>query len=165
MRMLLLSSRHPRYMMPLKKWGTQLRQRGWLVTERYPDVFYKEEVLKELTKCYDIIVYFGNGIPGGWCGYSLIDFTDLQKVRPSRPSHLIVNFCCYSLNRARELSLADILVSNSLAKHVAGYEGRVKYTDNLRCLNEFMRQCLRCKTLQVNKLIMKRLLPLTYVAM
>jgi len=135
MNILLLAFYHPRYMIPLKRWGDLLSQRGWCVTQMYPDAYYKEDILAEFRKDYDVTVYFGHGIPGAWCGYRFISTKDFEQVRSINFNRIVLSLSCYSLNTAYGKSLGEVLIDNFLAKCVIGYEDRVKYEENLEFLN------------------------------
>lgn len=135
MHILLLAFYHPRYMEPMKRWGGLLRRKGWDVTEMYPTDYYKEEVLNEFTKNYDMIVYFGHGVPGAWCGYGFICADDFEKIKHGSHGRIILSLCCFSLCEDRGKSLGDAFISNSLASFVFGYKGSIRYDENLEVLN------------------------------
>jgi hypothetical protein len=132
MRILLLAYYHPRYMKPLMYWGGVFRSIGWSVKEMYPDAFYKEEVLDELANDYDLIVYFGHGIPGVWNGFGFITSGDIACV-PNNKSRIVISLSCYSLCGRK--SIGDAFLSGSSASSVIGYDDRIKYEENIKVLD------------------------------
>jgi len=134
MHILLLAYYHPRYIKPLKQWGELLHEKGWNVTEMYPNAFYKEDVLEEFSKDYDVIVYFGHGMPGAWCGFGFISAMDFIKVKPKSSSRIIFCFCCHSMSSKNGNCLGKVFIENSLATLVLGYNGWIKYEKNLEIL-------------------------------
>jgi len=136
MRILLLAFYHPKYMGPLKYWGDLLSRKGWDVTEMYPNAYYKEDVLGEFSKDYDVIVYFGHGVPGAWCGFSFISANDFTQIRSPNPNRIILSLSCYSLNTECGKSIGEVLIDNSLARCVIGYKDRIKYEENVELLNQ-----------------------------
>ena len=138
MRILLLAYYHPRYMKPLMYWGGVFRSIGWSVKEMYPDAFYKEDVLDELAHDYDLIVYFGHGVPGAWNGFSFITSDDIGRVSNNK-NRIVISLSCYSLCSVNGNSIWDAFLSGSSAPGVVsviGYDDRVKYEDNLKVLEE-----------------------------
>ena len=135
MNILLLAFYHPRYMVPLNQWGNLLGQRGWNVTQMYPDTYYKEDIITEFSKDYDVIVYFGHGVPGAWCGYRFIRIKDFEQIKSIKNNLGVMSLSCYSLSNKRGKSLGEVLINSSLAEYVIGYEDRIKYKENLELLN------------------------------
>lgn len=133
---LLLAYYHPKYIKPLMRWGKILTHQGWHVTEMYPDAYYKEDVLNELEKEHDVIVYFGHGVPGAWCGFGFISANDFTQIRSSNPNRIILSLSCYSLSAYCQKSIGDVLINISLARCVIGYKDRIKYEENLDILNQ-----------------------------
>jgi len=143
MEILFLSTYHPSYIKPLKKWAGILRDGGFRVIERYRDTTYKEDVLEEIGFGRDLLVYFGHGIPGAWCGYGTIDYTDFHQVHPHRYIKTVLSFSCYSLSRHRGPSIGDVFIRHLKAKEFAGFKGRIPYSDNLQCFEAIMLHLLQ----------------------
>lgn len=134
MRILLLAYYHPRYMKPLMYWGGIFRSIEWSVKEMYPDAFYKEDVMDELANDYDMIVYFGHGIPGAWNGFGFITSGDIAGLPDNRRS-IVISLSCYSLCGRESIGEAFIASSSaSSVVSVVGYDDRIKYEDNLEVL-------------------------------
>jgi hypothetical protein len=137
-RILLLGFYHRRYIEPLIKWSRVLSKKGWTVNQMYPNCFYKEDVLLEITKGYDVILYFGHGSPGTWCGFKSINVDDLLSIKSTNTNTIIIMLSCYGLDKSHGKSLGDVIIKNSLAKYVFGYKSAVKYTENIVVLNKIL---------------------------
>lgn len=117
----------------------------------YPDDYYKEEVLIEMEQDYDLIVYFGHGIPEGWTGFSFISCKDLSKLDNKRPDRIVLSFSCYSLHET-DTCIGRTLIDTSYAGIIAGYKSKIRHEDNLHNLNRIMDAIVENKTLSVEDL-------------
>lgn len=144
MHFLLLAYYNSRYIKPLEYWANRLRNNGFIVKEMYPDKYYKDDVLDHLQMDYDVVIYFGHGIPGAWSGYNRISISDIKNINSKYSQKTIINLCCYSMSTTVELekSFGEILFTQSIANCVLGYCDRVKYEDNLQFLNQFFEEYL-----------------------
>ena len=80
MKLLFLGYYHRKYLQPLKNWAKILSKNNFIVNQMYPDRHYKEDIISELIKDYDLIIYFGHGGPHIWYGFNSINTDDLPKV-------------------------------------------------------------------------------------
>lgn len=140
MRILLLAYYHPRHMRPLKQWAAVLREVGHEVREMYPDDYYKEDVLRELGCDYDLVIYFGHGVPTGWSGFSHISVQDLAALDNPRADRIVLSLSCYSLTTSGT-NIGSALLENTYAGLVGGYTEMVLYEDNKINLDMTM-QCI-----------------------
>ena len=153
MRILLLAYYHPRYMGPLKYWGKLFRRKGWTVKEMYPDAFYKEDVLEELEKDHDLVIYFGHGIPPAWSGFGTIGFDDIAKIKSKSNKKVIISLSCGSLSSLNGKNIAEAFIGNSLASYVIGYKDRIRYKDNLDVVNQVFSLLLDSEDLEIEFLV------------
>lgn len=153
MRILFLAYYHPRYMEPLKHWGGLFRRKNWTVKEMYPDAFYKEDVLEELEKDYDLIIYFGHGIPGAWNGFGTIGADDIAKIKSKSNKRVIISLSCGSLSSMNGKNIAEAFIGNSLASFVVGYKDRIKYKENLDVVNQVFSRLLDSEDLKIELLV------------
>lgn len=137
MRILFLAYYHPRYMKPLRQWAVVLRENGHKVREMYPDDYYKEDVLRELGCDYDLVIYFGHGVPSGWSGFSHISVQDLASLNNQRPDRVVLSLSCYSLTSSGT-NIGSALLENAFAGLVGGYQEAIHYEENKRNLDLIM---------------------------
>jgi hypothetical protein len=149
MRILLLAYYHPRYMRPLRQWAAALRENGHTVREMYPDAYYKEDVLRELCCDYDLVVYFGHGVPTGWSGFSHISVQDLATLDNQRPDRVVLSLSCYSLTTSGA-NIGSALLENAYAGLVGGYQEAIWYEDNKRNLDLIMEGIRATGTVQLS---------------
>lgn len=138
MRVLLLAYYHPRHMRPLKQWAAVLRENGHEIHEMYPDEYYKQDVLRELGNDYDLVVYFGHGVPTGWAGFGHISLQDLANLHNPRSDRIVLSLSCYSLHSTDE-NIGSVLLDNAYAGLVAGYREAILYEENRQNLDTIMR--------------------------
>lgn len=137
MRILLLAYYHPRYMKPLKQWAAVLRENEHEVREMYPDSYYKEDVLQELGNDYNLVVYFGHGVPTGWSGFSHISVQDLAALNNQRSDRVVLSLSCYSLTTSGT-NIGTALLANAYAGLVGGYQEAICYEENKKTLDLIM---------------------------
>lgn len=140
-------------MEPLKYWGGLFRLKGWTVREMYPDAFYKEDVLEELEKDHDMIIYFGHGIPGAWTGFGTIGADDIAKIKSKSNKRVIISLSCGSLSSMNGKNIAEAFIRNSIALYVVGYKNHIKYKENLDVLNQVFSRLLDSKDLKIDFLL------------
>ncbi len=138
MKILLLGYYSPKYIKPLQTWAKNLKASGHIVKEMYPDEYYKEDVLTALKLDYELVIYFGHGIPSRWSGFGGISCEELAQIRNPNPNRILLGMSCYSINEAEGKGAAKVLAESSYAGIVAGYKDRIRYEDNLENLDKIM---------------------------